>query len=207
MDANRPPASLPTDATPSARGAAGARRGRGAVTLVLAALAVLATLVVVTATPASAATVNGIATIADPGTTTPLLSGGSATQFTVSLPAQAACSGDTANDGYHVYSYLLPKGTDLSTVTFQVGPSAGLGLFDPTGTYYGPVNTAIGTGQIIGIPNNFEWAPMITKSYIPSRARPACSIPAPGPPPRASGRRGSSVPTPRAHRSTTGTPR
>ena len=43
----------------------------------------------------------------------------------------------------------------------------GYGLVDNIGTYYGPVNTAIGTGQIVGIPNNFEWAPIIAKSYVP----------------------------------------
>ncbi len=143
--------------------------GRRVLTAGIAAFAGMATLVTAaaTATPASAATVNGIATIASPGTTTPLLSGGSATQFTVSLPPQAACSGDTATNGYHVYSYLVHKGVALSGITFIGDPSAGLGLFDPTGTYYGPVNTAIGTGQIVGIPNNFEWAPIIAKSYVP----------------------------------------
>ena len=129
-------------------------------------MATLAT-VAATSTPAGAATVNGIATIASPGTTTPLASGGSATQFTVSLPPQAACSGDTATGGYHVFSYLAPQGDGPLRVSFPGGvPIEGLGLVDTLGTYYGPVNTAIGTGQIIGIPNDFEWAPMITNSYI-----------------------------------------
>ena len=67
----------------------------------------------------------------------------------------------------HVFSYLLPLGTALSSVSFaKEYPDSGLGLFDPLGTYYGPVNTAIGTGQIIGIPNNFEWAPIIANNYI-----------------------------------------
>ena len=66
----------------------------------------------------------------------------------------------------YVYSYLLPLGTALSGVTFEGAPNKGLGLF-AGGTYYGPVNTAIGTGQIVGIPNDFDWAPIITNNYIP----------------------------------------
>ena len=133
----------------------------------LAALMGAATLVAVTATPASAATVNGIAVVTSPGTTTPLTTGGSTTQFTVSLPPQSACSGDTATHGYHVYSYLLHKGAALSGVTFVNFPSSGYGFVDSTGTYYGPANTAIGTGQIISVPNNLEWAPLVTSDSIP----------------------------------------
>jgi len=114
------------------------------------------------------ATTDTTATIASPGTTTELPSGGSATQFTVALPPQAACSGDTATHGYHVLSYLLPKGEALSSVSFTTGfPSTGFGFFDELGTYYGPVNTSIGTGQITEIPNDFEWAPMIVDGYLP----------------------------------------
>jgi len=137
------------------------------VTVACAFVAALATLVVVTAAPASAATVNGIATIASPGTTTPLNSGGSTTQFTVSLPSQAACSGDTATHGYHVYSYLIRDGKALSGVTFINFPSSGYGFVDSLGTYYGPANTAIGTGQIINIPNNLEWGPLVSADAVP----------------------------------------
>jgi hypothetical protein len=114
--------------------------------------------------PASAAsTVNGTAVIASPGVTTPLTSGGSATPFTVALPAQAACDGDTASGGYHVYSYMVHQGASVTTAApFTLGPSSGLGLFDNVGTYYGPVNTAIGTGQIVSIPNNFQWAALVS---------------------------------------------
>jgi hypothetical protein len=109
---------------------------------------------------ATAATVGATATIANPETALELPSGGSQTAFTVTLPVGAACSGDTANDGFHVYSYLVEKGTDLSSITFINFPSQGYGFVDNTGTYYGPVNTAINTGQIIGIPNNFVWGPL-----------------------------------------------
>jgi hypothetical protein len=140
------------------------RRGRRLVTSGVATIAGLAALVGITAVagPASAVTVNGIATIAAPGATTALLSGGSTAQFTVALPNQAACSGDTATGGYHVYSYLIHKGASLSSVTFNGFPSAGFGLVDTTGTYYGAANTAATTGQIIAVPNDFEWAPLVT---------------------------------------------
>ncbi len=110
--------------------------------------------------PSTAATLGGVATIVDPGTSQALTSGGSTTVFTVALPTGAACSGDTANDGYHVYSYLVPHGTDLGTVKFVNFPTKGYGFVDNTGTYYGAANTAINTGQIIGIPTNLEWAPL-----------------------------------------------
>jgi len=111
---------------------------------------------------ASASVGIGLATVAAPGATaaSPLRSGGSSTPFTVALPAHAACPGDTAHDGYHVYSYLVPAGTDLSSVTFLDYPSTGYGLVEG-GRYYGAVNTAIHTGQIVGIPNDFEWASLI----------------------------------------------
>jgi hypothetical protein len=109
---------------------------------------------------AFASTTNGTATIADPADN-PLASGGSATSFTVTLPAQAACTGDTASDGYHVFSYLVPQGTSPGSVTFTGGtPSTGYGFFSSTATLYGPGNTAPTTGQVIGIPD-FEWGPAV----------------------------------------------
>ena len=84
------------------------------------------------------------------------------TPFTVTLPANAACSGDTACAGYHVYSYLVPKGTAVSSVTFTEFPSTGYGFVNNIGTYYGAANTAATTGQVISIPNNFQWAPLVS---------------------------------------------
>jgi hypothetical protein len=112
---------------------------------------------------AAASTVAGTATVAAPGATARgvLRSGGASTPFTVALPANASCPSDTAHSGYHVYSYLVPKGTELSSVRFVNLPSTGYGLMDAEGSYYGPVNTAMGTGQIIGIPNDFEWGPLV----------------------------------------------
>jgi hypothetical protein len=135
----------------------------GAASLVIAAVAVA---VAVPAT-ARASTLDGIATTASPGTTTYLASGGSTTQFTVSLPAQSACSGDTATHGYHIYSYLVQKGTNVTSLTFPSGePNFGnnqYGLIEPDGTFWEDINTAPTTGQIINIPNDFEWEALITK--------------------------------------------
>ena len=148
------------------RSGAARTMARAGLTALLAAGATAGTLALAGATPAGASTLNGIATIAAPGQTTALTTGGSTTPFTVVLPAQAACDGDTATHGYHVYSYLVQKGTSLSGVTFEGFPSVGFGLVDNTGTYYGPVNTAIGTGQIVSIPNNFEWGPLVSDGGV-----------------------------------------
>ena len=116
---------------------------------------------------ASASTLNGTATISDPSNpTVALTSGGSTTAFTVTLPADAACTGDTATDGYHVFSYLVEKGTTITGITFTSHPSVGIGLVNNAGTYYGPANTALGTGQIISIPSNFEWGPLVTVDHV-----------------------------------------
>ena len=79
----------------------------------------------------------------------PLASGGSTTTFTVALPCGAVCTGDTATDGCHVFSYLVPQGTSVSGPTFTTHPSEGLGLVNNAGTYYETVNTALGTGEIV----------------------------------------------------------
>jgi hypothetical protein len=117
-------------------------------------------------TPASATSAATVAaaTIAAPGATAVavLPSGKAGTPFTVALPANAACPGDTAHSGYHVYSYLVPAGTNLAAVSFVNFPSKGYGLVDQYGKYYGAINTAENTGQIIGIPNDLEWGPLVT---------------------------------------------
>ena len=117
------------------------------------------------ATSATASTLGGTATVTDP-TNHPLASGGSTTLFTVALPSQAACTGDTQNGGYLVFSYLVPQGTAPTTVNFSTGdPSTGYGFVSSTGTYYGAINTAPTTGQIIGIPE-FEWGPLVANGGV-----------------------------------------
>jgi LPXTG-motif cell wall-anchored protein len=115
---------------------------------------------------ASAATLDGTATITNPSNGQPLGTGGSqvpsSTPFTIDLPAQAACSGDTSTDGYHVFSYLLAQGTTVTTDSFSSGfPSEGLGLFYSKG-YYGSADTAPTTGQVISIPTDFDFADLLS---------------------------------------------
>ncbi len=142
------------------------RKPRSVAAMALATVAVLALVGIARAIPASAATLNGVATITNASTNTFLASGASTTQFTVALPANAACSGDTATDGYHVYSYLEKRTTNLSTVTFINFPSVGYGFVNDIGTYYGPANTAPTSGQVIGIPTDLEWAPLIKNDGV-----------------------------------------
>ena len=137
----------------------GVRVGAGAMIVVGSWSLYLAT----TTSSASASTLGGTATITDPTTNAPLPGGGSTTLFTIDLPSQAACSGDTANDGYHVFSYLLAPGTDVTTDSFATGfPSEGLALFDVSKGYYGSASTAPTTGQIIDIPPDFDWALLLS---------------------------------------------
>ncbi len=95
-------------------------------------------------------------------------SGDETTAFTLRLPAGAACTGDSANDGYRVIGYLVPAGTDISTVTFGLNgpePSATGApqsafrqpLYETTGSpfYANTANAQPGSaaGFIINIPN------------------------------------------------------
>jgi hypothetical protein len=117
----------------------------------------VAVTVLLVATPATAsAATAGTATIIQPDTLAALDSGGAATPYGVSLPAGASCPGDTAHQGYHVYSYLVPKGHLPTEVSFKKEvPSKWYG-FIAYGDYYGAVNTAEDTGQVMGLPE-FSW--------------------------------------------------
>jgi hypothetical protein len=109
-----------------------------------------------TASVAGAATA-GAEVLVTPGTTRPLSSGTSTTPYGVVLPPGASCPGDTAHDGYHVYSYLVPQGASPTDVSFRTGdPSRWYGYI-ADGAYYGAINTAETTGQIVGLPVQFSW--------------------------------------------------
>jgi len=96
--------------------------------------------------------------IVHPGTTSAMDGGGSATPYAVVLPAGASCPGDTAHQGYHVYSYLVPSSVSPTEVSFRTGlPSRWYGYI-AEGAYYGAVNTAESTGQIVGLPASFTWS-------------------------------------------------
>jgi hypothetical protein len=124
----------------------------GLVTLCLASV-----LAMVGPTVAGAATV-GSEVIVQPGTTKPLTSGGSRTPYAVVLPPGAACPGDTAHDGFHVYSYLVPAGASPTDVSFKRGvPSRWYGYIS-SGAYFGAINTAQSTGQVVTLPYAFVWS-------------------------------------------------
>ncbi len=139
------------------------RLGLTALVLPAAASAVLG--VTPGSTSAGASTLDGVATKASPGTSRYLDSGGPKTEFTVSLPAQAACSGDSQSDGYRVFSYLVEPSVNITTVTFHGGlPDSSAheyGLVEADGTYWGDKNTAPTTGQVIDVPNDFEWGLLV----------------------------------------------
>jgi hypothetical protein len=99
----------------------------------------------------------GAATVTAPDTVTKLTQGGSQTQWTLVLPQGASCSKDTATGNYHVFSFVVPKSVDPSTLTFSsTGPSQGFPLVDQFGNPYIAANTAIGTGAVPQSPT-FTW--------------------------------------------------
>lgn len=86
--------------------------------------------------PAAAATA-GTAQVITPfevgvgGSGQPLESGDSATDFSLNLPLGAACTGDTANDAYNVFGYMVAAGIDPATLTFNSNGPTGVSLGDP----------------------------------------------------------------------------
>jgi hypothetical protein len=138
----------------------------------LSVAAVLVSVVLITgllSAPGSAGAdvVVGSEAITQPGSLTPLHAGGSGTLYGVQLPSGASCPGDTAHQGYRVYSYLVPKGISPTSVSFKTGrPSRWFGYI-AYGAYYGAVNTAEGSGQIVGLPSQFTWARLTAKDLFP----------------------------------------
>jgi hypothetical protein len=117
---------------------------------------------------ASATVTAGVAAITEPGSLTKLNSGGSNTVFGVQLPAGASCPGDTAHHGYRVDSYLVPAGVSLTTVNFKTGlPDRGSG-YVAYGKYYGAINTALGSGLIVGLPPQLTMNRLTTKELFPA---------------------------------------
>jgi hypothetical protein len=129
---------------------------------VLSGFAVVA--LVVAQSVAGATVTAGTAIITQPGQTKPLNSGGSATEYGVELPAGASCPGDTAHDGYRVFSYLIPKGISLPTLTvrgevpFRGEPGHPYFGYIAYGSYYGDINTDLNTGEVPTLPLEFTWS-------------------------------------------------
>jgi hypothetical protein len=102
--------------------------------------------------------VAGAAKIMKSDLTTPLNNGGSSTEYAVVLPSGVKCPGDTAHRGFHVFSYLVPKGTSPASVNFVTGvPDKWFGLI-AEGRYYGAVATDPNTGRIGDLPADFVWS-------------------------------------------------
>jgi len=109
----------------------------------------------------------GQAQIVRPADGTPLNSGGSATQFALSLPTTAHCSGDSTEPPfYRAYSYLVPSGTSPTAVSFKTGwPSRWYGLYS-FGTYFSN-NVTKGTGQVGSvIPGNLTFSPLPARAFL-----------------------------------------
>ncbi len=140
----------------------------GRVGVAILALAGSVGLYLAASTAASASTLDGVATIDQPGTTTQFNgSQSSSTQFTVALPTGSVCSGDTAGDGSHEYSYLVPSGTAVSSLSFSSGfASNDLGLVDINGKPWDGIDTEPTSGLVIGILNDYEWAPLVSQGEI-----------------------------------------
>jgi hypothetical protein len=120
------------------------------------ALAVLTTTVIGTAAAAAAVHSGTSSVVAPDGT--PLQSGGSATAFTLRLPENAACPGDSEHHGYLVYGYVAPSNADPGTLTFPGGyPSSGLDLITVHGEPFKTRATAVLTGSILQ-PPGFVWS-------------------------------------------------
>lgn len=113
----------------------------------------------------AAGTNAGNATAVDPANGQPLTSGTKATDFTLKLPAGAACSGDSANDAYRVQSYHVKSTVDPASLTFDssgpmpngTGANFSQPLYATNGNPYidgqtAPATPAPGPGPVTNIP-------------------------------------------------------
>lgn len=116
--------------------------------------------------PAHAAGVDaGDAQVVNPSTGVLLSAGTKDTDFSLRLPNAAACTGDSANDGYRVQSFHIVSSADPADLTFDpsgpmpnaTGPQFRQPLYQINGNPYidaqtAPANPAPGPGPIINIP-------------------------------------------------------
>ncbi|MBV8958283.1 MAG: hypothetical protein JO054_05825 [Actinobacteria bacterium] len=128
----------------------------------LVASAAVAVIVLTGPSPASATAQRaGTATVVrNAGTSVRLNSGGSGTTFSLDLPGDSSCPGDSANDGYRVQSFLVPAKDDPGALTYFSVMPVGKGryaLYDIYTNPYIQAQTAKqlrpgGPGPIIDIP-------------------------------------------------------
>ena len=155
----------------------GGRKGLRRAAVLAAALAAGA--VSVLSAPAALAAVNaGAVQLLAPPAGQPLTGGGSSTAFTMTPPAGAACSGDSAAGGYRVQSFMVPSTVDPATLTFDAfGPiPAGSGaayrqpMFSSVGsTPFVNRTTGTGTGALSSLPSfSFAFLPDATRTFLPA---------------------------------------
>jgi hypothetical protein len=128
-----------------------------------------AVLVVATAGPSTAATLNAVASPNNPSTGDFVGSGGSDTQFVLNLGTDPVCSGDSATDGYRVWTYLVKPTVNIDSLTFNANTNAsvGYGLYDTAGDYFGDANTAQTTGEVLASGTQiFEWGPAVSERSL-----------------------------------------
>lgn len=127
--------------------------------LVVAAVGLLA------ATPAQAGRMGDASIVAEPGSDARRTSGGSATPFSLRLPAGAACAGDSANGGYRVQSFVVQASDDPGALRYRsIGPvgEGRYSLLDTLSRSFVHAMTAEeqspdGPGTIVNIPT-FDFA-------------------------------------------------
>jgi len=95
------------------------------------------------------------------------LTGGTGTTlWTLALPAQAKCSGDTATNSFHTFTYVVPAAVDPGGMHFGAeGPDTAEAhpIFDDGGGPVIAVNTAPVTGQVLPVPYfTLEWGGDLT---------------------------------------------
>ncbi len=133
---------------------------------VLAALMATGGLFLLLSTGASAATLNGTATIEAPDSSALTYPASSTTLFTITASTGAVCSNSTAGDGTKVYTYLVPKGTNLQSLTVASNViSTGYAIFDYTGA---PIeNLQVASNDVVPtLSNQLEWEPAVTSSLL-----------------------------------------
>ncbi len=150
--------------TPQRRRLAGHAARAGAVMSAGMFLLSLWTVAIAGRSPADAATNNGAASIVGAGGThEPLTSGGSATEFNLSLGTNPVCPGDSASGNYRVQSFMIPASADIDAMTFDANGPVAVGsqfrqpLFDTNSSPYVNKLTDLAvppatTGGISGLP-------------------------------------------------------
>ena len=148
--------------------------GRSAIAASVLVVAVATAVVVGGGGVAGAAVTTATATVINPYDQQ-ILSGGSETNFGLSLPSsqggqtgssEVFCANYSSSSPQYLYSYLVPKGTDPGTLTFTQGyPSTGGGLFESTG-YFGDIQTATANGELPSLPTDFAWQYDVTNGIV-----------------------------------------